>query len=458
MRRIPAFLLVLLAVALSLPPVHAAEKPKKRPAIEIDVVPGVLRFATTRFDVTAGESFAVTLTNTCIMPHNWVLTQPGEAENVMVAAMAMTTEGPAKGYIPETKSVLAHTGLVNPGQSETAKFTVPKTPGEYPYLCTFPGHGTIMRGIMRVKAEGEPLEPPVVEKFDQHKAIDVLKLSGVNSQPMGTKEHPFVLRSFVPNPGLGHRVLAHYGHGYPAPGYDVAAGKDIEGKTIDTIPGIPAGIAVSFGPDFAYVWDATECRLLYAWMGGFLDMTPYWGSGTGSGRRSRDYVPALVGTMVYKASGTMPLEIGDALQKAREELAEQDRKLSQPDKPGEPKIRVQSFVESEKPKFCGYKMLSGNPEFMYEISGVRIHELIAPGDPGTFMIHYRVDKAAEPVRFNFDGRTRPLISCDSGTWKENTLEIPVDHADQFMLLVKFQTGETFKFDPKPMKGSTSAEP
>ena len=27
----------------------------------------------------------------------------------------------------------------------------PATPGDYPYVCTFPGHGVMMRGVMHVK-------------------------------------------------------------------------------------------------------------------------------------------------------------------------------------------------------------------------------------------------------------------------------------------------------------------
>ena len=49
------------------------------------------------------------------------------------------------------------------------------------------------------------------------------------------------------------------------------------------IDGIPAAIAVNLG-NYPYVWDTTECRLLYAWTDGFLDMVNYWGD-RASGRR-----------------------------------------------------------------------------------------------------------------------------------------------------------------------------
>ncbi len=160
--------------------------------------------------------------------------------------------------------------------------------------------------------------------------------------------------------------------------------------------------------------------------GGFLDMTTYWGAGTGGGRRGGDYVPLLEGTLVYKAAGPIPFQIGDG---------------------------------KTRPKFRGYRVVSGNPEFSYEIGGVKIHEHITPTEPGTFMIHYRVEEPREPVRLTFDPAVRPQISCDGGSWRENTLVIPVDHADHFMLLVKHQPGETFKVDQEKLKkGKTSEEP
>ena len=45
--------------------------------------------------------------------------------------------------------ILWYTKLLQPSQSDTIEFTAP-TPAEYPYLCTFPGHWMLMRGVMTV--------------------------------------------------------------------------------------------------------------------------------------------------------------------------------------------------------------------------------------------------------------------------------------------------------------------
>ena len=421
---------LLLLLAAQAVPAFAADPPKsakppKPTRLTIEIVPGALRYATTRFDVRVGADLELTLKNTCIMPHNLVLVQPGKADEIVVQAMALGAEGLAKNYVPDSADLLAATKIINPGVSELLKLKAPEQAGEYPYLCTFPGHGTIMRGIMRVKAKGETIESPVVEKLRATKIVDALKASAVTPHPMGTREHPFVLRSFVPDPKLGDEVLAHHDHGQATRPYNPSTGEDVEGKDIPPIPGIPAGIAVNFGPELSYVWDATECRLLYAWTGGFLDMTAYWGDATGGGRRSFAYVPELDGTLVYKAAGPLPLRLGDG--KAR-------------------------------PKFRGYRVLSGTPEFTYELGGVTVHEHILPADPGTFMIHYRIERPPNFTPLVFTPAIRAQISCDQGSWKGDTLEIPADHGDHFMLLVRFAAGETFKPDPTAKKKATSEAP
>ena len=34
---------------------------------------------------------------------------------------------------------------------KTLEFTAPTTPGDYPYLCTFPGHWRMMNGVLKVE-------------------------------------------------------------------------------------------------------------------------------------------------------------------------------------------------------------------------------------------------------------------------------------------------------------------
>ncbi|WP_460640012.1 plastocyanin/azurin family copper-binding protein [Larkinella harenae] len=42
------------------------------------------------------------------------------------------------------------TPLVNSGKNFRLEFKAPTQPGDYPFLCSFPGHWRVMQGILRV--------------------------------------------------------------------------------------------------------------------------------------------------------------------------------------------------------------------------------------------------------------------------------------------------------------------
>ena len=65
--------------------------------------------------------------------------------------MTMGMDGVEKGYIPDMPEVLFHTGLMQPESTETIYFIAPKTKGNYTFVCTYPGHYTLMQGVFSVK-------------------------------------------------------------------------------------------------------------------------------------------------------------------------------------------------------------------------------------------------------------------------------------------------------------------
>jgi putative heme-binding domain-containing protein len=99
--------------------------------------------------------------NRDIMPHNLVITIPGAMAEVGMAADAMATQpdAQAKHFVPEMKEVMHATKMLHPGEKESLIFSAPSEPGEYPFVCTFPGHWLIMNGTMRVV---EKLEPAMI--------------------------------------------------------------------------------------------------------------------------------------------------------------------------------------------------------------------------------------------------------------------------------------------------------
>ena len=87
------------------------------------------------------------------MLHNFLLVAPGAADEVGLAAMQMGLTGQEQNYVPESDKVLFHTNLLEPSNAEIIYFVAPSEPGEYPFVCTFPGHYMVMRGILTVTAE-----------------------------------------------------------------------------------------------------------------------------------------------------------------------------------------------------------------------------------------------------------------------------------------------------------------
>lgn len=104
------------------------------------------------FAVEAGKPVQIVFTNREAMPHNVVVGTPGSLEAIgnAGAAVPLPTDAAAKPYVPTLPSVLAATTLLKEGETARLTLTVPSTPGEYVFLCTFPGHWVRMYGVMLV--------------------------------------------------------------------------------------------------------------------------------------------------------------------------------------------------------------------------------------------------------------------------------------------------------------------
>ncbi|MEC3878185.1 PVC-type heme-binding CxxCH protein [Parapedobacter sp. 10938] len=127
-----------------------ANVPSER--IELKAVKDIMQYDKKLITVPAGKKITLVFENPDGMQHNLLIIQPGTLDIVGKAAddMLRSSEAYEKQYIPDIPEVLHHTSLVNPGESVTLEFTAPTEPGDYPYLCTFPGHWRGMNGIMRV--------------------------------------------------------------------------------------------------------------------------------------------------------------------------------------------------------------------------------------------------------------------------------------------------------------------
>jgi azurin len=233
-----------LLASAALLPLAASAAPT---TVNIGTLPG-LRYDLKRFEVRPGAEVKLVFSNTDTMLHNLLICRPGSRLAVVKAAEALGAEAAEKDYVPDSPDVLWSIPVVASGESETLRFTAPAEAGEYPYVCTYPGHGLIMHGVMGVTENpGEPVpnRDEATEMADHadhgHRAV--------------------VRRSFMPDVG-------------------------------------PAAIAVKLPGGHSYCWDAGACCFRYAWTGGFV--TPVY--------RKPDQID---GEIYVREDHRFPLRIGD---------------------------------------------------------------------------------------------------------------------------------------------------
>ncbi len=147
--------------------------------ITIDTVPEQILYDLKWFVVEAGKPVQIVLNNPDTMPHNVVIGQPGSVKEIGNAgASVMPTADPnLKAYVPDSPLVIAATRLVNGGETERLNFTAPQKPGEYVYLCSFPGHWLRMYGVMLV-----------VDNLDAWEAKPTEPTDPLTGQPMGAQK------------------------------------------------------------------------------------------------------------------------------------------------------------------------------------------------------------------------------------------------------------------------------
>ncbi len=253
--------LTLIFCLLGCPVAHGADK-KIDHDVVIGTLHGQLRYASEAFAVKPGAHVRVTLDNTDEMIHNWLLAKGGNEDLARIAegALKLGSEAMNKGFIPEDEAILASIGLVQPGKKGTVTFTAPKETGDYPYLCTFPGHSLTMRGVMKVSE-------------DPDKAIaQVTKIVTENTTPrngiLEVGDEPRVVRVHVK---------------------DVDSGRSIA-------VGLPGGVN--------YLFDAEKLMVRFGWTGGFLNVAPdRKGRGGGTCR--------VLGDKFEVGSTEFPLRIGN---------------------------------------------------------------------------------------------------------------------------------------------------
>ncbi len=115
-----------------------------------------MRFSVEQITAKPGEKITVKLKTVSSFPaaamsHNFVLLKKGVDAKAFIMAGISHKDNE---YIDPAKQsdVLAQTKLASGGQTVEVTFTAPTEPGNYEYICTFPGHFVSgMKGVLTVK-------------------------------------------------------------------------------------------------------------------------------------------------------------------------------------------------------------------------------------------------------------------------------------------------------------------
>jgi azurin len=236
---------------------------------------GGLQFDQKRLVVKPNTRVHLRFINKDDMAHNLVVTRPNARLRVVEFALALGDKGPALHHVPVMDDVLAHTVSVEPGNTDSLMVNV--ADGAYPFVCTYPGHGAVMYGIIYATDEPSKLPDPKTDRNlpnpDRIAEAGMHQHTGVSG--VATSGHPYPLTL----PAVCRTFMADCG---------------------------PAAIAVGLpGPDGgqSYVFDAGSCRLRYAWSGGFVDNTEQW---DGKGQRFTN----VVGDIYYRDTDGFPWRVG----------------------------------------------------------------------------------------------------------------------------------------------------
>jgi azurin len=128
-------------------------------AVKVRTMTAQMRYDTEGFTVRPGERVRLTLENGDDLPHNIVFCQPGTDTMTMAMKQMENPEAALKlDWVPEDKAIWLHSKMLNPHEEQTLEFAAPEKAGDYPFVCTFPGHALTMKGVMKVLPMGGGLK------------------------------------------------------------------------------------------------------------------------------------------------------------------------------------------------------------------------------------------------------------------------------------------------------------
>jgi hypothetical protein len=151
----------------------------------------------------------------------------------------------------------------------------------------------------------------------------------------------------------------------------------------------PASIAVALDDTNSLCWDAGNCRLRYAWTGGFIDGFPYW-QGNGSS------LAKIVGAVKYTEAAS-------------------------------------PFGKDAVVKFFGYKVKGGLPVFRYKVGERMVTEAYSPVGEGLGFVRSFNVSTTTPLVLDLPEQSGVTVTTDKGKLAGGKLSLTAAEAASFNL-------------------------
>ncbi len=116
-----------------------------------------MKFSVAQITAKPGEELTIQVVglgtqDKTVMAHNFVLLAQGTDVNGFIVAASVARPLHIPKQEKWKKAILAATGHAGGGQTVSVTFKAPTAPGNYTYVCTFPGHyNGGMKGVLTVK-------------------------------------------------------------------------------------------------------------------------------------------------------------------------------------------------------------------------------------------------------------------------------------------------------------------
>lgn len=187
----------------------------------------------------------------------------------------------------------------------------------------------------------------------------------------------------------------------------------------------PAAFAVALPGNHYYCWDAGECRLRYAWSkGGFIRGNQVHWSSNGKP------VAKFNGLPYYRARSSK-LKPEDY-----EHLAETARNSPFYDTTEAVDFPIKIEGVDAFPKYKGYRLIKGYPEFIYKIGDYEIRELIRTSDNNLGITRKFYVSPKTPLTFKVTLDESSISSSSAGSISnDGTLKITAKQAMEFDLTI-----------------------